>query len=258
MKRFGFSFTVFYLVVCFLYIPLAVLSLFSFNAGSSMNWTGWSLKWYEELFLRSDSLWNSFANTLIIALGSASVATLIGGAGAIGLTWYQFKFKKVLQSLTYLPMVIPEIIIGVALLVVFVGIGIPLGLMSIFLAHTTFCLPFAYLIISARLQEFDFAVIEASYDLGAGEWETLKRVILPMAFPGILSSFLMSFTLSLEDFVITFFVSGPGSSTLAVHIFSMIRFGVSPVINALSVILLIGTSTMAFFSKPLFRFFVSK
>jgi spermidine/putrescine transport system permease protein len=258
MKRFGFSFFSFYFTVFFLYIPLAVLTLFSFNEASSMAWTGFSLRWYRDLFLNSDSLWLAFGNTLLIGLSAAFFATIIGTAGAIGLTWYRFRFKNILQGLTYLPMVIPEIIIGVALLIVFVAVGVPLGLFSIFLAHTTFCLPFAFLIVSARLGEFDFSVIEASYDLGAGEWQTLVRVILPMAFPGILSAFLMSLTLSLEDFVITFFVSGPGSSTLAVHIFSMIRFGVSPVINALSVILLLGTASLAFFSRPLFRFLISK
>ncbi len=253
-----FSFWIFLLAMAFFYAPLLVLTLYSFNEGRGMAWNGFSLRWYTELFTQSPGLWKSFANSAMVALSSAFAATLIGTLGAIGLYWYRFRFEKFLQTLTFLPMVIPEIIIGVSLLIFFAGMGLPLSLFTVGLAHTTFCLPFVFLIVSARLQEFDYSIVEAAYDLGANEIQTLLKVIVPVAFPGILSGFLMALTLSLEDFVITFFVSGPGSSTLAVHIFSMIRFGVSPVINAMSVILILGTALLAWFTRNLYKHLLEK
>ena len=129
---------------------------------------------------------------------------------------------------------------GVSLLIFFSGIKMSLGLMTIFIAHTTFCMPFVYLMVSARIDEFDYSIIEASHDLGANEVQTLFKVILPAIMPGIISGFMMSVTMSLEDYVITFLVSGPGSTTLPLYVYSMIRFGVSPVINALSFVLIVA------------------
>lgn len=253
-----FSFWIFLAAMVFFYAPLFVLTLYSFNGGRAMTWDGFSLRWYAELFGHSPDLWKSFGNSLVVALGSAFAATVIGTLGSIGLYWYRFRFERALQALTFLPMVIPEIIIGVSLLIFFAGMGLPLSLFTVAVAHTTFCLPFVFLIVTARLQEFDYSIVEAAHDLGASEIQTLMRVIVPVAFPGILSGFLMALTLSLEDFVITFFVSGPGSSTLAVHIFSMIRFGVSPVINAMSVILILGTALLAWFTRNLYKYLLEK
>ena len=161
--------------------------------------------------------------------------------GAIGLQWYDFKGKKALQVLTYVPLVIPEIILGVSLLILFATIKFELGLTTIFIAHTTFNIPFVLFIILSRLEEFDYSIVEAAYDLGATEMQTLLKVVIPAILPGIISGFLIAVTLSFDDFVTTFFVAGPGSSTLPLRIYSMIRLGVSPVVNALSV-LLIGIS----------------
>ena len=147
---------------------------------------------------------------------------------------------------------------GVSLLIFFSKTGLPLGLFTIFIAHTTFCIPYVFLIMMARLDEFDYTVIEAAYDLGAREWTVLTKVILPMCWPAIMASLLMSVTLSLEDFVITFFVAGPGATTLPLYIYSMIRFGVSPVINALSVVLILGTAVIAVFSNRLFKYVIQK
>jgi len=235
--------------IVFLYAPLAILSFYSFNAASGDAWTGFSLRWYRELFGNSPDLWRSFGNTVLIALGAGAFATLLGTAGAIGMRWTRSRLRKLIEGLSFLPMVTPEIIIGVSLLLLFAGLGVPLSLFTVFLAHVTFCLPFTWLIVTARLQEFDASVLEAARDLGANEWQTLVRVILPIARPGILSAFLMAVTLSMEDFVITFFVSGPGSSTLAVHVYGMMRLGVTPVINALSVLLLAGTVVLAYFTR---------
>lgn len=240
-----FSSGVFMGVVLFLYAPLLTLLLFSFNSSKTMRWEGFSLKWYQELFLNSTALWDSLKNSLIVALGAGVLATTIGTLGAIGLTWYKFKMKKVVQTISFLPLIMPEIIIGVSLLVFFSGIHMKLGLLTILIAHTTFNIPFSLLLVQARLDEFDFSIIEAARDLGAGQLATLFKVILPISLPGILSAFLMAVTLSLEDFVITFFVAGPGSSTLPLHVYSMIRFGVSPVINALSMVVIAATIAVA-------------
>jgi spermidine/putrescine transport system permease protein len=248
------SFVFFMATMVFFYAPLLILIIFSFNEGRSMNFTGFSFKWYKELFFNSSKLWGSFSNTLIIALVSALVSTVIGTLGAIGIYWYHFRTKKYLEVISYLPIILPEIIIGVSMLMFFAGVGMPLGLLTIIIAHITFNIPYVLFIVMARLAEFDYTVIEAAYDLGAREMDALVKVILPMSLPGILSGFLMAITLSIDDFVITFFVTGPGASTLPLHIYSMLRFGLSPVINSLSVVLIFGSLVMAFTSKSLFRY----
>jgi len=257
-KRFSFSQTMFIATIVFLFLPLFVLILYSFNASKGMGWTGFSLVWYEKLFFNSQDLWRAFGNSAIIALASAATATVIGTLGAIGVNWYDFKLKKYIQGITFLPMILPEIIIGVSLLIFFAGVGLKLGLFTIFIAHTTFNLPFVYLMVMARLDEFDYSIIEAAHDLGANERQTLLKVIIPMSMPGIVSGFLTAVTLSLEDFVITFFVSGPGSTTLPLYVYSAIRFGVSPVINALSVIMILGTVVLAFSLRNFLKYIAAK
>jgi spermidine/putrescine transport system permease protein len=252
------SMMVFIATVIFLFLPLLVLVVFSFNSSKTMHWQGFSLVWYEQLFLGSRDLWTAFMNSLLIALSSAVVATLIGTLAAIGINWYKFRLKKYVQAVTFFPLVLPEIIIGVSLLIFFAGIRMPLGLMTIFIAHTSFNLPFVLLTVLSRLEEFDDTIIEAAHDLGARERDTLFRVILPIARPGIISAFIMAVTLSLEDFVITFFVAGPGSTTLPIYVYSMIRFGVSPVINALSVVLITGTVLLVFSVRRFFAYIVGK
>jgi len=249
-----FSLSIFTLVILFLYLPLLALVAYSFNDGRMMNWTGFSFRWYNELFFNSSRLWSSFINSLIVAISSATVSTVIGTLGAVGLYWYRFKFRKVIRTVAFVPMLIPEIIIGVSLLIFFAGIGLQLSLFTVFIAHTTFNIPFVLMIVSARMESFDYFLIEAAYDLGAKERDVLSKVIMPAAFPGIISGFLIAVTLSLEDFVITFFVSGPGSSTLPLHVYSMIRFGVSPVINALSVVIIIITVILALMSRNVVKY----
>lgn len=253
-----FSMYVFAATLVFFYLPLLILFIFSFNDGKSIAWQGFTWRWYAELFLYSRDLWQAFQNSILIAVTSSLVSTVIGTLGAIGLYWYRVNYKKYLQAITYLPLIIPEIIIGVALLIFFSGIRLKLGLFSIFLAHTTFNIPFVLFIVLARIQEFDFSIVEAAYDLGAREVEALLKVIVPMLFPAILSGFLMAMTLSLDDFVITFFVAGPGSSTLPLHIYSMIRFGVSPVINALSVVLVVGTILLTVSTRKMHSYMFKK
>ncbi len=257
-QSFSFSQTVFIAAIVFLFLPLFVLVLYSFNSSKGMNWTGFSFVWYEKLFFDSEPLWRAFANSAIIAFSSAGTATVLGTLAAIGVTWYRFRLKTYVKALTFLPMILPEIIIGISLLVFFAGIGLRLGLLTIFIAHTTFNLPFVFLMVMARLDEFDYSIIEAAHDLGANEVQTLFKVIVPVCMPGIVSGFLTAVTLSLEDFVITFFVSGPGSTTLPLYVYSAIRFGVSPVINALSVVLILGTVLLTYSLRNFLKYIAAK
>ncbi len=244
-RRFGFSNIVLVLVILFLFMPLFVVITYSFNASKGMRWTGFSLEWYYKLLFESRQLWKAFLNSFIIAITSSVVATILGSLAAVGIKWYRFKARSYIQVISFLPMILPEVIIGISMLIFFSAVKIPLGMFSIFVAHTTFNLPFVLLLVSARLDEFDFSIIEAARDLGATERQSLTKVIIPSIVPALLSSMLMAITMSLEDFVITFFVAGPGSTTLPLYVYSMIRYGVSPVVNALSLILVLGIMVIA-------------
>ena len=258
-RRFSLSQTVFIVTIVFLFLPLLVLILYSFNDSTGMHWNGFSLRWYERL-LSSRELWRAFGNSLVVAATSAATATVIGTIGAIGVNWYRFKLRNYVQTISFLPMILPEIIIGVSLSIFFAGLGIPLGLLTIYIAHTTFNLPFVFLMVMARLDEFDFSIIEAAHDLGASERQTLFKVTLPICMPGIMSGLLTAITLSLEDFVITFFVAGPGSSTLPIFIYSAItrRGGVTPVISALSVVMILGTVALTTLLRNFLKYIAAK
>ncbi|MCL2277277.1 MAG: ABC transporter permease [Treponema sp.] len=258
-KRFSMSQTVMAVTLVFLFLPLLVLIIYSFNSSTSMTWTGFSLRWYERL-LTERGLWTAFRNSIVIALTSATTATVLGTIGAIGVNWYRFKARSYVQTISFLPMILPEIIIGVSLAIFFSGIGIPLGLFTIYIAHTTFNLPFVFLMVMARLDEFDFSFIEAAADLGANEKQTMFKVTLPICKPGIISGFLTAITLSLEDFVITFFVAGPGSSTLPVFILSAItkRGGITPLISALSVVMIFGTVLLCVMLRKFLKYIAAK
>jgi len=249
---------VFGAVILFLFAPLMVLFIYSFNASKGGSWTGFSLVWYEKLFLGSDELWRAFGNSLAIALGSALGATALGTLAAVGTQRYAFWYRPYVAAMSFVPMIMPEIVVGVSLLVFFAGVGLKLGMLTVWIAHTTFNIPFVYLLVSARLEESDPSIVEAARDLGATETQTLFKVILPMAVPGIASGFLTAVTLSLEDFVITFFVSGPGSTTLPLYIYSAIRFGVSPVINALSAVMVAGTVLLVYPLRSFLKSFAAR
>ncbi|GMO50093.1 MAG: ABC transporter permease [Termitinemataceae bacterium] len=257
-REFSFSQTIFIATIIFLFLPLFVLVIYSFNESKGVSWGGFSFVWYEKLFFASRDLWRAFWNSMFIAFTSAASATVLGTIGAIGVNWYRFKARSYIQATSFLPMVLPEIIIGVSLSIFFAGIKLQLGLLTIFIAHTTFNLPFVFLMVMARLDEFDFSIIEAANDLGANERQTLFKVTLPMCMPGIVSGFLTAITISLEDFVITYFVSGPGSSTLPLYIYSAIRFGVSPVINALSVVMILGTVMLTYLLRNFLKYIAAK
>lgn len=229
-------------VYAFLYVPLAVVVLFSFN-DSALNaeWVGFTTTWYAKLLHNPEMLGAAF-NSLLIAMISSSVATVLGAMAGIAMHRYRFRF---MPFLVLTPVAMPEILLGVSLLLFFRQIlDLTLGMFSIVIAHITFSIGFVAIIIRARLAGMDESIFEASRDLGATPWETFKRVTFPLILPGIVAGFLMSFTLSIDDFVITFFVAGVGVSTLPLQIYSMIKVAVTPEVNAVSTLLMLLTLSM--------------
>ena len=257
-RSFSLSQIVFIVAILFLFLPMVVLVVYSFNEGAGMHWTGFSLRWYRQMFATRE-LWRAFGNSVIIALSSAAVATVIGTIGAIGVNWYRFRLRTYTQTISFLPMILPEIIVGVSLAIFFASVGVPRGLLTVFIAHATFSLPFVFLMVTARLEEFDFSIMEAARDLGASERQALFRVTVPVCMPGIFAGLLTAVTLSLEDFVITFFVAGAGSSTLPIFVFTaMRRGGMAPVISALSVAMIAGTVLLCLALRKFLKHVASK
>lgn len=241
MKRSRIPFYTTILVLVFFYLPIFVLILHSFNASRfSGSWEGFSLRWYQRLFTERD-IWFALRNTLIVAVSTAVVSMILGTIAAFALHRYHTRLQRMHYALIYTPLVVPDILMGMSLLLFFVATGVQLGLFTIFLAHTSFCVSYVAMVVLARLQDFDFSVIEAAQDLGANAWTAARKVLLPMLAPGIAAGGLLAFTLSIDDFVITFFVTGPGATTLPIQIYSMIKHGSPPLINALSTLLLVCT-----------------
>lgn len=229
-------------VFAFLYIPISVLVGLSFNAGGMPTaWTGFSLKWYGALFTNKDIL-RAGANTLIVGLISTVLATLLGTLLAIGVEIRRRK-GRFLETVIFAPMVIPDIVLAIALLSFFSMLDLRLGLHTVILSHVVFNLAFVCAVVRARLKNFDWSIVEASTDLGAGTVTTLRRVVLPVLAPAIIAGALLAFTLSVDEFIIAFFTAGAdrASITLPMQIYAMIRFGLTPEINVLAT-LVIGFS----------------
>lgn len=242
------------LVLLFFYLPILILVINSFNATRfGGGWGGFTFDWYARLF-NDRPIWMALRNTLIIAFTSTITSMLLGTLAAFALHRFNGRLQRMHYSLIYTPLVVPDILMGMSLLLFFVAAGFQLGLLTIYLAHVTFCISYVAMVVLARLQDFDFSVIEASQDLGAGWWDTTWRVLVPMLAPGIMAGGLLAFTLSIDDFVITFFVAGPGSTTLPIRIYSMIKHSRNmPIINALSTILLVVTFLAVWSSQRLTR-----
>ena len=237
-----------FIAYLYIYIPILVLIIFSFNTMKlNVRWEGFTLSWYNILF-RDQDIIQATRNTLIIAFISTLVATLVGTLAALAMQRYHFPGYAASETLMYIPIVIPEVVMGISLLVFFVMINLKLGLTTITLAHIAFNIPFVALVVRARLHGYDNAIDEAAMDLGANEMKTFWRVTLPTILPGVLSGAMLALTLSLDDYVITYFTAGPGSTTLPLRVYSMVRFVVTPEVNALSalwvltvfIVLLIG------------------
>jgi len=233
----------------FLYLPVVILIIFSFNNTRSIAvFTGFSTEWYTAL-AANDELLDAARNSLLVALITTIVATTIGTLTALAMDRYRFKFRTAFDANLYLPIVIPEIVLGIALLLFFnqalfpflnntFGMRATTGLHTITLSHIAFDIPFVYVIVRARLADFDKTLEEAAADLGADEWNTFQRVTLPLLMPGIIGGALMAFTLSLDDYLITAFTKGIQEQTMPLYIYSLVRKGVTPEINALSTALL--------------------
>lgn len=229
------------LIYSFLYIPILILVIFSFN-NSKLNavWSGFTLDWYSQLWTNTQVL-DAAKITIIVAVVSTIVATIIGTLVSVGMYKYHFKGKSAVDGMLYIPLVMSEIVMGIALLAFFSMVNIPLGIWTLIISHITFCIPFVVIVVRSRLKGFDKSIEEAAMDLGASEWQTFRLITLPVISPAIIASSLLAFTISLDDVIVSFFVAGPGSTTLPLQIFSMVRYGVTPEINALSTLMLLFT-----------------
>jgi len=226
-------------VLLFLYLPIGILVLYSFNDSRfALSWEGFTLDWYRRLLGNAEiarAAWNS----LIVSTASTLASTFLGTMLALGLHLGRFRGRGTLERALYLPILVPDILLAVGLLALFSLIAFPLGLTSIILAHVSFQISFVALLVGARLEGGGRELLDAARDLGASPWEAIRRVVLPLAAPGILAGAIIAFTLSVDDFVIAYFTAGAGASTLPIRIYSMIKRGVTPEVNALATLLLL-------------------
>lgn len=229
------------LTFIFLYAPIIVLVIYSFNK-SRMNviFTGFTLDWYKTLFHNTDLL-EAFRNTLIIAGVSTITSTIIGTISALGLYKYNFPLKKLVNGLIYIPIVIPEIVLGISLLSVYTIANLKLGMPSLIISHIAFSIPFVITSVRSTLNLLPKEYEEAAYDLGASKFNVLTKVTLPLIMPGVISGATLALTLSMDDVVISYFTAGPGSNTLPLQIYSIIKTGITPDVNALSTLMLVAT-----------------
>lgn len=242
------------LVLVFFYLPIAALVVKSVNASRfSPEWGGFTWQWYARLFERRDLLM-ALANSLKVAFSASLLAMVLGTTAAFALQRHRSRLQDFHGLMIRVPLVLPDILMGMSLLLLFVSAGMPLSLVTITAAHVTFCVSYVALVLLARLEDFDFHVVEAARDLGASRWQAFAKVTLPILLPGILAGGLLAFTLSIDDYVITFFVKGPGADTLPTLVYSMIKKSRDlPVINALSTLMLAVTFAVVFFAQRLTR-----
>ena len=244
------------LIFGFLYLPMAVLILYSFNPSKyALRWEGFSLDWYRSL-AADESLVEAALNSLLVAGLAASLACALGTLAALGLHRYRFPGRQLMQGLLLVTLMSPDMVMAVSLLVLFIALRVELGFWTLLLAHATFCLPFVSVTVQARLQGLDRHLLEAAQDLGAGEWQALRRVVLPLAMPAIMAGWMLGFALSLDDVVVSFFVTGPSFEVLPLKIYAMVRLGVKPEVNALAALLfavsalLVGGSQWLLWRRP--------
>ena len=247
----------------FIYLPLAVIVVYSFNANplDMTSWTGFTLDWYKTIFGMSDrssglnssaiyvestdQLLKALRNSLIVAGSTTIISTTIGTATAIAMTRFRFRLRNTYQGVMMLPMMMPDIVLGIGLLIFFVTIGFKLSLLTIIIGHCTFLSSYVFIVVQARMAAIDPALEEASADLGANEWVTFKKVLLPQLSPGIIGGALLAFIISMDDLVITYFIAGTDSTTLPMFIFGMVRRGVKPEINALATLIIVASLGIA-------------
>ena len=239
------------LVYAFLHAPLVALVVFSFNDSKfSATWTGFTLDWYRRLLERDDIL-EGLRRSLVVGFVATAISTVLGTLIALALARHRFRGRRTVESLLYLPLVTPEIIMGISLLSLYVLVGFPLGLVSVTVAHIAFCISFVTVVVGARLRGMDQNLEEAAMMLGADEWSAFWKVTVPQLVPGIVAGALLAFTMSFDDYVITSFVSGTGSSTLPVVVYGMVRRNIEPSINAVSTIIIVVTSLLLYLADRL-------
>ncbi|MGH1482319.1 MAG: ABC transporter permease [Geminicoccales bacterium] len=248
------------LFLFFVYAPIIMIVVFSFNANpvNMMIWSGFTLDWYwtifghptalneQTLYVEStDQLLAAVKNSLIVATTTTTISTILGTMTALALYRYRFYARPFYQGLLYMPMVMPDIVLGIALLVFFVNFGVQLGLVSIIIGHCTFLISYVFVVVSARLAGMDETLEQASADLGADRWTTFRRITLPLILPGVIGGALLAFIISMDDLVITYFIAGVDSTTLPVFIYGMLRRGVKPEINAIATLMLLFSIAIA-------------
>lgn len=228
-------------ILLLMYVPIVMVIIYSFNE-SKINsvWGGFSLRWYEELFA-DRSMFEALRNSLILAVTSSVAAAVIGTLGAFGMTKMKLKANGVVEYISTLPIMIPEIILGMVFLVFFSLIGVPFGMMTLIIAHTAFCIPYVFMLVKARLVGMDKSLAEAALDLGAGPARAFKDITLPLITPAILSGMMLSFAMSFDDVIISIFVTGANTNTLPIKIYTQLKTTVSPTINALCTLIFVLT-----------------
>ena len=242
-----------FVVYAYLYIPIIILVTNSFNEDRyGLSWKGFSWNWYERLFNNATLIQAAF-HSVTIAFFAATLATIVGGLTAIALYRYRFRGKQAVSGMLFIVMMSPDIVMAVSLLALFMVVGISLGFWSLLLAHVTFCLPYVTVTIFSRLNGFDARMLEAAKDLGASEVTILRKIILPLALPAVVSGWLLSFTISLDDVVVSSFVSGVSYEILPLRIFSLVKTGVTPEVNALATIMIVLSLGLVILSQLVTR-----
>lgn len=237
------------LVYVFFYLPLVVVFIYSFNYNKyTTNWSGFSLRWYEAL-IKNTALLDAALNSLLVAVCASTLATMLGTITALSLKRYRFPGRKSLYVAIFMLTVSPDIVMGISLLIMFIALKMELGFVTILLAHITLCAPFVAVTVLARLEEFDEHLIEAARDLGASEAGAFRHVLLPLTAPAIAAGWLLSFTLSMDDVLISTFTTGPTFEVLPVKIYSMIKLGVKPDVNALSAVMFVITLVLVILAQ---------
>jgi len=244
----------------FIYAPIVLIFVYSFNSNpiNMMIWSGFTFDWYRSIFGFStsltelalyvestDQLLAAAKTSVTVAVTTTTVATILGTATALALHRYRFRLRLMYRTLLFMPMVMPDIVLGIALLIFFVSVGIKLGVGTIVIGHCTFLVSYVFIVVSARLAGMDMTLQEASADLGANEWVTFRRIVLPQIMPGVIGGALLAFIISMDDLVITYFIAGVDSTTLPVFIYGMLRRGVKPEINAIATLMLVFSLVVA-------------
>ncbi|UFI04487.1 ABC transporter permease [Roseibium aggregatum] len=249
-----------WLFLVFIYVPILLITVFSFNSNpvNMMVWQGFTFDWYRTIFgfptelneltlyvESTDQLYNAVLNSLTVALITTTVSTVLGTSVALAVARFRFRLKNFYRALLFMPMIMPDIILGIALLIFFVSFGFGLGLHTIIIGHCTFLSSYVFIVVSARIADMDDSLEEASADLGADGWTTFRRVTLPLIAPGVIGGAMLAFIISMDDLVITYFISGVDSTTLPVHIYGMLRRGIKPEINAIATVMLVFSFIIA-------------